>query len=488
MKRTKIVCTIGPASEKRDILRQMIQSGMNVARLNFSHGTQAEHLSRLQSIRQIAQELDIPIPIIADLCGPKLRIGKIHTPVELNSGASFILTSERIEGDRNRVSISYPTLPEYIHINDRILLDDGNIELEVTKVTKTEIHCKVIHGGILSSNKGLSVVSDTISIPAITEKDKSDLSFAIQHQVDYIALSFVQSIEDIKQLKDLILAQNADVPIIAKIEKPNAVKNIDSILEIADGIMVARGDLGIEMPFQEVPIIQKTIIQKCNMRAKPVITATQMLESMVHKPRPTRAEVTDIANAILDGTDAVMLSGETAVGEYPVECVRTMAEIAQRTEKSLTTIMPDIAECQGMSLAEKLKNQRTGQLEYKKVEWEVAESVSSAVFNLANQLQAAAIVTPTESGSTARLIARFRPTCPIIALTPNRKTLYRLGLVWGVNAYFCENLPDTDAVFAKAEQLVQSLGLAKSGNTIIITAGIPLRKPGTTNLIRILTV
>ena len=475
-KRTKIVCTIGPASDKPEIIKQMILAGMNITRLNFSHGTPAEHLARLQTIRQVAQELDEPIVIIADLCGPKLRIGKIaNSSVELKSGSLFILTTEAIAGNQDRVSISYPTLPEYTRIKDHILLDDGNIELEVTRVTKTEIQCRVIQGGILSSQKGVSVIGEKVAIPAITEKDITDLTFAIQNKVDYLALSFVQSAEDIKKLKDLIRERNADTPVIAKIEKPLAVKNIDEIIAVSDAVMVARGDLGIEMPIQEVPIIQKMLIQKCNLVGKPVITATQMLESMIHNPRPTRAEVTDIANAILDGTDAIMLSGETAVGEFPVKCVQMMADIATRTEQSLTTVMPDIVECQEIKPSTFAERQ-------------IAESVSYSVNSLAKQLNAAAIVTPTESGSTARYIARFRPKCPIIAITPNKKTLYRLGLVWGVSAYYCENLPDTDAVFKKAAELVQSLGIAKSGETIIITAGIPLRQPGTTNLIRVLAL
>ncbi|MDI6784509.1 MAG: pyruvate kinase [bacterium] len=476
MKRTKIVCTIGPASEKPEIIKQMIQAGMNVARLNFSHGTHPEHLSRLQTIRQVAQELDNPVAVIADLCGPKLRIGKIlNSPVELNSGSLFILTTEPIAGNQDRVSISYPTLLEYTKIKDRILLDDGNIELEVTKVTKTEILCRVVQGGKLSSQKGVSLIGENVAIPAITEKDITDLTFAIQNEVDYIALSFVQLAEDIKKLKDRIRERNDDTPVIAKIEKPLAVKNIDEIIAVSDAIMVARGDLGIEMPIQEVPIIQKMLIQKCNLVGKPVITATQMLESMLHNPRPTRAEVTDIANAILDGTDAVMLSGETAVGEFPVKCVQTMAEIAERTEQSLTAIMPDVVECQDIKPTPIAERQ-------------IAEAVSYSVNSLVKQLNAAAVVTPTESGSTARFIARFRPKCPIIALTPNRKTLYRLGLVWGVYAYYFENLPDTDTIFAKATELVKAQSLAKSGDTIIITAGIPLRQPGTTNLIRVLTL
>jgi pyruvate kinase len=475
-KRTKIVCTIGPASDSPEILRQMILAGMNVARLNFSHGTYPEHLTRLQNIRRIATELDTPISIIADLCGPKLRIGTFKTsPIELISNQEFVLTTESIEGDQNKVSISYPTLPEHTQVNNHILLDDGNIELEVIKVTKTEIRCRVVQGGMLSSHKGLSIIGDTISIPAITEKDIADLSFAIQNKVDYFALSFVQSAEDINQLKQIIQSQNVNIPVIAKIEKPVAVKNIDEIIGIADGIMVARGDLGIEMPIQEVPITQKLIIHKCNLLGKPVITATQMLESMIHNPRPTRAEATDIANAIFDGTDAVMLSGETAVGDFPVRCVQTMADIAIRTEQSLSTINPDPAECQ-----ESKSSGYTAR--------DIAESVSMSVNSLAKQLNAAAIVTPTESGSTARYISRFRPKCPIVAITPNRQTLYRLGLVWGVTVYYCEDLPDTDAVFAKAAELVKSLNLAHAGDTIIITAGIPLRQPGTTNLIRVLTL
>ncbi|MFB3896672.1 MAG: pyruvate kinase [bacterium] len=476
IKRTKIVCTIGPASDFPEILKEMIQAGMNVARLNFSHGTYPEHQARLQNIRKIAQDLDNPITIIADLCGPKLRIGTFKTStIKLKAGQPFSLTINPIEGDQTKVSISYPALPEYTKVTNHILLDDGNLELEVTNVTKTDIVCRVIQGGQLSAHKGLKILSDLISIPAITEKDKADISFAIQNQVDYFALSFVQSAEDIKQLKGLIQAQGTDIPVIAKIEKPVAVKNIDAIIDTADGIMVARGDLGIEMPIQEVPVTQKLIIHKCNRIGKPVITATQMLESMMHNPRPTRAEATDIANAIFDGTDAVMLSGETAAGDFPVKCVQTMADIALRTERSLTTIHADPVECQ-----ESKSSGYTAR--------DIAESVSYSVHSLSKQLNATAIVTPTESGSTARYISRFRPQCPIIAITPNRKTLYRLGLVWGVTTYYCENLPDTDAVFAKAAELVKSLHLAKSGDTIIITAGIPLRQPGTTNLIRVLTV
>lgn len=476
MKRTKIVCTIGPASDSPEILKEMMLAGMNVARLNFSHGTYAEHQARLTTIHRLAKELDNPISVIADLCGPKLRIGTFKPfPIELQIGQSFTLTTKPIEGDQTKVSVSYPTLPEHTKVNHHILLDDGNLELEVTNVTKTDIVCRVIQGGMLSSHKGLTLIGDTVSIPAITEKDIADASFAIDNQVDYIALSFVQSADDIKRLKDIIRNRDAKIPIIAKIEKPAAVKNIDAIIDTADGIMVARGDLGIEMPIQEVPVTQKLIIHKCNRLGKPVITATQMLESMMHNPRPTRAEATDIANAIFDGTDAVMLSGETAAGEFPVKCVQTMADIAVRTEQSLTVIHPDPAECQESK-------------SYGYTARDIAESVSYSVNTLAKQLNAAAIVTPTESGSTARFISRFRPKCPIIAITPNRKTLFRLGLVWGINAYYYDNLPDTDAVFATAAELVTSLNLAKSGDTIIITAGIPLHHPGTTNLIRVLTL
>jgi pyruvate kinase len=464
MQKTKIVCTIGPASEKKEVLGAMIQNGMNVARLNFSHGSHKDHLEKIILLRKLSASLQKPVAILLDLAGPKIRIGTIPDPgILLEPGHKFILTNRNIEGSVDAVSLSYKNLPEEVKPGDRLLLADGLMELVVEVTGKSDIICKVVTGGTLTSHKGINLPTGTIRTSALTEKDRADLLFGLENDVDFIALSFVKTAEDIIMLKDIIAAQGKDTPVIAKIEKHEALEDIDAILKISDGIMVARGDLGVEIPLEDVPLIQKRLIYKANMCGKPVITATQMLRSMVTSPRPTRAEAADVANAVLDGTDAVMLSEETASGNYPAEAVMYLSRLATVAESSFPFE-------KFLSMIPKK---------------DISESVAHASCVLAKHLSARAIVVYTQSGRTARYISRFRPRQPIIALSPNENTVRRLALSWGCRPRLINNSQDTDDMIEKATQAARDTGEVSVGDLIVITVGHPLWVSGTTNMLRV---
>ena len=464
MSKTKIVCTIGPSSGSPDVLRRLIKAGMNVARLNFSHGRHEEHLEKIACIRAISAELRKPVAILQDLCGPKIRVGEVRPPgIQLAPGETVVLTSEQFEAFGNRISVSYRDLPSEVKPNDRILLADGMMELVVVDTTETEIVCHVITGGILTSNKGINLPSGTIKASAVTEKDEADLAFGLANDVDYVALSFVRTAEDIRRVKQMIHRAGKDTPVIAKIEKHEALDNIESIMDSSDGIMVARGDLGVEIPLEKVPEIQKMLVRIANTTGKPVIIATQMLRSMVNSPRPTRAEATDVANAVLDGTDAVMLSEETASGSYPVEAVEFMVRIAENAEKNFP-------------------HNKYLQLMPKK---DISGSVAYASCVLADHLNARAIVATTRSGFTASQISRFKPKPPIIALSPDPQTVRRLALYWGCCPFLEEDSVDTDARLEEASASALKTGKVNQGDLVVITAGHPVRAAGTTNMLKV---
>ena len=463
MRRTKIVCTIGPASASENILKQLIQTGMNVARLNFSHGDYAFHRRIIRMIRRLERELDRPIAILQDLPGPKIRIGAMEgNHVRVRSRQPLVLTTREVVGNEEMISVNYRGLTTSVKKGDPILLGDGEIELEVVKVGKQTVTCRVVVGGILGSHKGIHFPQSSLNIRALTTRDKRDLAFGVEHKVDMIALSFVRNSADIVYARREMKKRGASVPIIAKIEKHEALDHIDDILEEVDGIMVARGDLGLEIAPEKIPAMQKMMIRKANVLGKPVITATQMLRSMVQNPRPTRAEVADIANAVLDGTDALMLSEESAVGDYPVQAVRTMAKVAEETEQILEP-----------------RYQFAGRKK------SIPEAISFAAISLARDLQVAAFLIPTSSGSTARMIARYRPQHPIIAFTPERPTLKTLCLVWGVHPVAVPAFHSTDAMLRDAQKKALKLGFVKRGDLVAITAGLPLQQAGTTNMITV---
>ena len=471
MLRTKVVCTIGPASRDPATLAALISAGMDVARLNMSHGDHDFHRENIRSIRRLAEELDKPVAILADLQGPKLRVGTMPPGgVPLRAGETLVLTTELITGGPGRVPVQYEHLPEAVKAGDRILIDDGLLELKVTGVEGHEIQTQVVTEGTLTSNKGLNLPHASLAIPAITEKDREDLRFAVEVQVDAVALSFVRSADEVLDLKDQIrdiATLGRPTPVIAKIEKPEAVDDIDAIIAAADGIMVARGDLGIEMSTEAVPMIQKMIIRKCNQAGKPVITATQMLDSMIRNPRPTRAEASDVANAILDGSDAIMLSGETAAGKYPVLAVETMARIACETELAQEALPMPATQSKpppGLSFS---------------------EAVAHASVATATDLDAKAILAPTVSGQTARIIARFRPHCSIVAVTPSPITQRQLMFVWGVYPILAPRSNNTDQVLSDAVEAAQRHGYVSEGDVIVITGGAAGYGVGTTNLMRV---
>lgn len=470
MRRTKIVCTIGPASESVEILKEMIKAGLNVARLNFSHGTYEDHERRIKAIRQAAAEVGKTVAILMDTKGPEIRLGILEKePVYLEVGDRIILTTEEIKGNKERISVTYKQLPQDVREGNTILLADGLISLKVLQVAGTEINCEVENGGELRSRKGVNVPGVPVNLPAITEQDIKDIKFGIAHNLDFIAASFVRKPDDIIAIRKLLEKEGADLDIIAKIENQEAVDNLEEIIKVADGIMVARGDLGVEIPAEEVPLIQKIIIDKCNRVGKPVITATQMLESMIDNPRPTRAEASDVANAILDGTDAVMLSGETAVGKYPVEAVATMARIAVTAESAIN--YEEILVRKGRNLS------RT-----------VTDAISYATCATAQDLEAAAIISSTESGYTPKMVSKYKPKAPIIAVTPHAKVLRKLSLTWGVQPLLVGHTKDTDSMISSAVEVSLEAGLISAGDLVVITAGVPVGVHGTTNLLKVHTV
>jgi pyruvate kinase len=468
MPRTKIVCTIGPASRSPEVLARLAAAGMDVARLNFSHGSHTEHAAVIAAVRALAEKVGRPIAILQDLAGVKLRIGDIAAgSVRLEPGAAFTLTRRAVAGDAREVSLdaSYVDLATSVRPGDTVLLSDGDVELCVERASDTDIGCRVVAGGALSSHKGIHVPRRSVGAPGLTAKDREDLAFGIAQGVDYVALSYVRSAADVLEARRFLDERRAAIPLIAKIEKHESIAAIDEILAAADGLMVARGDLGVETPLEHVPLLQKMLIDRANRAGKPVITATQMLLSMVERPRPTRAEVGDVANAILDGTDAVMLSEETAAGRYPAEAVATMRRIAEDTE----TAFPFEAWMR--------------RFEDKSLQ-SMPEAVAGAACELAEHIGAAVIVAWTESGATARLVARHRPRRPILALSTRPEAARRLALVWGVIPVVAEEGPDTDAMLERAPRIAAALGLLGPGQKAVITAGIPMGVAGSTNLIK----
>ncbi len=467
-KKTKIVCTIGPASESIDILKELIKSGLNVCRLNFSHGTYEEHGKRIDSIKIAREEMKLPIAILLDTKGPEIRTGKFSSPeVSLVEGQKFTITMEDVVGDETKCTVSYKELVNDVKVGNQILIDDGLVALQVEEIKGKEIICTVQNAGIVKDNKGINVPNVKINLPAITEKDKKDIEFGIEKGIDFIAGSFIRKAADVLAIREILEENNAtNIQIISKIENQEGVDNIDEILEVSDGLMVARGDLGVEIPTEDIPIVQKELIKKCNILGKPVITATQMLDSMIRNPRPTRAEVTDVANAIFDGTDAIMLSGETAAGKYPVESVKTMASIAMRAEQTI-----DYEEL----LKTKVKLRHLN----------ITNAISHASCTTAIDLKASAIITATASGYTTRMVSSYRPYAPIIAATDSEMVMRQMGLVWGVYPLLTEKGVSTDDVFEKSVQRALDMDYISSGDLVVITAGVPVGKAGTTNLINV---
>lgn len=469
MRKTKIVATVGPASRDPKVLERLVEAGVNVFRLNFSHGTHEEHLAVMQAAREIGKRTGKAIALLQDLSGPKIRTGKVRgNGIELADGARIVITTdETIEGTPERISTTYDPLPRDVVAGDRILLDDGNLELKVVAAQGEEVTCEVVHGGLLKSNKGMNLPEAKLSAPALTEKDRRDLDFGVKNGVDYVALSFVRQAADVEECKALIAAMGADTPVIAKIEKREAINDLPQILDATDGVMVARGDLGVELSTEEVPTLQKRIIEMANGAGKVVITATQMLESMIENPRPTRAEASDVANAIVDGTDAVMLSAETASGRYPVESVETMARIARYTEEHYGQRAPSRMMGGTSSM--------------------IARSLARVASTVAEELDCRGIVAFTESGSTARLLSAFRPKAPIAAITPNHVTFRRLALWCGVYPVQSEFVSTTYEMMMKGEALLKARGLVETGQTVLMLAGQSHAK-GATNMLRVHTI
>ncbi|MGE0456043.1 MAG: pyruvate kinase [Vicinamibacteria bacterium] len=469
MRRTKIVATIGPASRSPQMLERLIDAGVDVVRLNFSHGSHEDHLAVIGAVRRIAAAKGRAVALLQDLSGPKIRTGKVDNgEIQLGDGARVVITTdESVVGTPARISTSYDPLPRDAHPGDRILLDDGNLELRVLSAAGEEVSCEVVHGGVLKSNKGMNLPGVKLSTPALTEKDRRDLAFGVQHGVDYVALSFVRQAADVVECKALIRSQGGTTPVIAKIEKREAVNDLPQILEVTDGIMVARGDLGVELSTEEVPTLQKRIIEMTNGAGKVVITATQMLESMIENARPTRAEASDVANAILDGTDAIMLSAETASGRYPLEAVETMSRIAAYTEENYGFRAPARVTGGAASM--------------------VARSLARVASTVAEELDCKLIVAFTESGATARLISAFRPRSPVAAITPNDESYRRLALWWGVVPVRSEFAPNTDDMLARGEARLQELGLARAGQVVLMLAG-QSHTTGATNMLRVHTI
>ncbi|WP_461812828.1 pyruvate kinase [Faecalimonas sp.] len=477
MRKTKIVCTMGPNTNDRELMKKLVEKGMNIARFNFSHGDHEEQKNRMDMLKGIREELGKPVAILLDTKGPEIRTGilKNDKKVFLKEGEIFTLTTDEIEGDEKRVSVSYEGLVEDIELGKRILIDDGLIELEVKGISDTEITCKVLNGGELGSKKGVNVPNVPVRLPALTQKDREDIIFGVEQGVDFIAASFVRSVEGVLEIKALLKECGAPfLPVIAKIENAEGIRNIDEIIHCADGIMVARGDLGVEIPAEEVPYLQKMLIKKCNDNFKPVITATQMLDSMMRNPRPTRAEVTDVANAVYDGTDAVMLSGETAQGKYPVEALEMMVHIVENTEEHLDY---DI-------LLEKAQEHRR-------------QGISSAIgyssVATAMNLNAKCIITPTLSGATARVVSKFKPKADIIGVTPNESTLRKMQINWGVLPVKSIEYHTTEDICNDAIDLVNAKRLVETGDIVVLTAGIPSpvmkkARDGVSNMMRIAVI
>lgn len=467
-RKTKIVCTLGPATDSPEILRQLMLEGMNVARFNFSHGTYSEQEQRLEQVKKLREELHLPVATLLDTKGPEIRLGKIRDgKTILQEGQTFVLTTEELLGDDQRVSITYRDLIQDVQPGGTILIDDGLIELTIREIHDTEIVCTVVNGGAISDRKGVNVPGVELSMPYISQKDYEDIVFGIEHDFDFIAASFVRCADDVLKLRHILEERDChNINIIAKIENMQGVDNIDEIIRVSDGIMVARGDMGVEIPLEEVPVIQKMIIKKVYNAGKQVITATQMLDSMMKNPRPTRAEATDVANAIYDGTSAIMLSGETAAGLYPVEAVKTMVRIAARTEQNID-YTAQFKQRQSMSNPD------------------ITNAISHATCTTATDLNAAAIITVTQSGETARMVSKYRPNCPIIGCSTSDKVCRQLNLSWGVTPIVLKRKENTDELFEHAVDEAEKKGLISMGDITVITAGVPLGVSGTTNMVKV---
>lgn len=466
-KKTKIVCTLGPASDSEEVLTQLVQNGLNVCRFNFSHGSHEEQKARMDTAKKVREKLNLPIALLLDTKGPEIRTGNFADPeVLLEQGSQFIITMDEVLGTKEKCTVSYKGLINDVKVGDTILIDDGLVGLRVTEIKDQDIICVVENSGIVKNHKGVNLPGVKINLPALTEKDISDIEFGIEQGIDFIAASFVRKASDVLAIREILENNNAThIQIISKIENQEGVENLDEILQVSDGLMVARGDLGVEVPTEEIPIIQKNMIKKCNELGKPVITATQMLDSMIRNPRPTRAEVTDVANAIYDGTDAIMLSGETAAGKYPVEAVKVMASIAKRIEETL--------DYEELLKASNLKGST------------VTDAISYATCTTAVELNASAIVTSTSSGHTARMVSKFRPKTPIVAATDSEVTKRQLSLSWGVYTAKAPKASNTDEVVEYSIDVAKEAGYVNEGELVVITAGVPVGESGTTNLIKV---
>lgn len=470
MRKTKIICTVGPATDDEAVMRELMVNGMNVARFNFSHGDYATHQKRFEQIVKLRTELDLPIATLLDTKGPEIRLGKFadNKPVEIHDGDTYILTADDVICDEKKGSISFKNLPRDVSAGTQILINDGVIELRAEKITGNDIICRVIHGGILSNNKGINVPGAKLSMPYLSDNDMNDLEFGAKMGFDFIAASFVRSAADINYLRKFTKSLGwFDVKIIAKIENNDGVENIDEIIEAADGIMIARGDMGVEIPFEKIPAIQKSLIYKGYRAGKQVITATQMLESMITNPRPTRAEITDVANAIYDGTSAIMLSGETAAGAFPIDTVKTMALIAETTEKNID-----------------YKHQFSNNSKSDSND-SIADAIAHATVTTAHDLNAKAIITVTKGGGTARLISKYRPQAMIIGCTTSEKVCRQLNMSWGITPYVIDEKSNTDELFAVAVETAEKRMLVENGDIAVITAGVPIGVSGTTNLMKV---
>ncbi|MDQ0061415.1 pyruvate kinase [Paenibacillus harenae] len=468
MRKTKIVCTMGPSCQSGEVMKEMIKAGMNVARLNMAHGELEDHSQRIKTIRAAAEETGSVVSVMMDIKGPEVRIGKLQgDSYELVKGNMLTLTTEEILGTAERISVNYSELPLVVSIGGKILLDDGLIELEIASVEGTEIVCTIINGGVIKPRKGVNLPGVHTTLPGVTERDIVHINFGIEQGVDMIAASFVRKAEDIYEIKKILEESNAShIQVLSKIENEEGVINLDAIIEASDGIMVARGDLGVEIPVEDVPLIQREMIEKSNRAGKPVIVATQMLDSMQVNPRPTRAEVSDVASAVLQGTDAIMLSGETAAGKYPIESVLKMASIAERAESIF-----DYAS----HFQKQAERQATS----------ITEVISQAAVSSSRELGAKAIIAPTESGFTARMVSKYRPEAPIMAIATDEKTLHKLSLVWGVIPVKGDRPASTDELFQSSLAKGRQGGLLESGDYAVIAAGVPIGKTGATNLIKI---
>ena len=468
MRKTKIVCTLGPATDKPGILRQLLENGMNVARFNFSHGDHAEHKGRLDTLRALCAEMDLPVPAMLDTKGPEIRLGTFVNGTEtLTAGQKFTLTTRKVDGTNEISSVTYKDLPHDVEPGGRIMLDDGLIELHIDQVTDTDILCTVQNDGVIKTKKGVNVPGVHLSMPYMSQRDRDDILFGIEQGFDLISASFTRNAQDIMEIRHLLDENNCSMRIIAKIENREGIDNIDEILTVADGIMVARGDMGVEIDYAEIPAIQKHLIDRAMGAGKICITATQMLDSMMNNPRPTRAEITDVANAIYDGTSCIMLSGETAAGKYPVEALETMVRIAEKAEESINYI------------------KRFNSRDNSDVAFDVTNAISHATCTTAHDLGAKAIITVTKSGVTARQLSKFRPLYPIVGCTTQEHVWRQLNLSWGVVPALVDEVGDTDTLFERAVDAAEKTGLVESGDLVVITAGVPLGISGTTNMMKV---